>query len=200
MTSDFERDNKWQRLVRDSLLAPGFYGRYAVEGRYVFIDKGKLATILQKRYAVDTIIQGRDGAAVCIEEKLVRWKGYNYNAICLETNSCTVAGHESPGWMLYGQANYLLYGMMKPDRLEVHIWEFPALKDWFWPRVDQFPIFYMQDTFNHSSGRTVPLDLVTAEVPYWHRTVWPDPFGDHFEELFPGTHQFNLPLDDRVAP
>jgi hypothetical protein len=183
--SDFQRDDKWQRHVRDSLLAPGFYGSYAVEGRYVFIDKGQLATLLQKRFAVDTILQGRDGAAVCVEEKIVRWKGYDYNAICLETESCTVAGYESPGWMHYGQADYLLYGMMKRAQLEVHLWDFPALKAWFWPQADAFPIFYMKDTVNHTRGRKAPLDRAIAEVPYWHRTVWPDPFADYFPELFP---------------
>lgn len=48
MVSDFVRDNEWQRKVRDSVLAPGFYGSYAVDGRYVFIDKGRLATTLQR--------------------------------------------------------------------------------------------------------------------------------------------------------
>ncbi len=33
----------------------------------------RLAGILQKRYAVDTIAQSKSGAMVCIEEKVVRW-------------------------------------------------------------------------------------------------------------------------------
>src|SRR5882672_358665 len=69
---DFHRDDDWQREVRNRLLAP-FYGRYSREGRYVFIDKGKLATILQRRYATDTILQARSGGAICLEEKIVRW-------------------------------------------------------------------------------------------------------------------------------
>ena len=45
--NDFHADNAWQRKVRDEVLAPGFYGQYAVEGRYVVVDKGRLSTILQ---------------------------------------------------------------------------------------------------------------------------------------------------------
>ena len=77
----FEDDDAFQRRVRDEVLAPGFYGRYAIDGRYVVIDKGRLATILQKRYAVDTVVQGRDGSAIFVEEKIVRWPGYRYAKI-----------------------------------------------------------------------------------------------------------------------
>jgi hypothetical protein len=39
----FLRDDLWQRRMRDEILAPAFYGKYALNGRYVFIDKGRLA-------------------------------------------------------------------------------------------------------------------------------------------------------------
>src|ERR1044071_1908301 len=102
--SDFRRDDAWQKGMRDRILAPSFYKEYAVEGRYVFIDKGRLASTFQRRFAVDTILQGKDGQACCIEEKIVRWpeRRKPYDAFTLETRSCTVPGHESPGWMEYG--------------------------------------------------------------------------------------------------
>jgi len=37
----FDLDNAWQREVRDRILAPHFYRKHAVEGRYIFVDKGQ---------------------------------------------------------------------------------------------------------------------------------------------------------------
>lgn len=182
--NDFDRDNIWQRKVRDSVLVPGFYGQYSLDGRYVFLDKGRLSGILQKRYAVDTIAQATNGAAVCIEEKLVRWKGRIYSAYALETDSCTKAGHESKGWMHYGRADFLLYGFMQPDRLVAHVIDFPALQSWFWEHVESFPKFQMAGTLNLSAGRTVPIDAVKRNVKVFERTIFPDPSDSLYAELF----------------
>jgi hypothetical protein len=166
--NDFERDNAWQRQVRDEILAPGFYGKYASDGRYVFVDKGRLATTLQRRYAVDTILQGSDGRAVCIDEKIVRWPGYVYESFCLETHSCTVPDHESDGWMRYGQADYLLYCFqIENGDLDSYLIDFPKLQAWFWPHAETYPEFQMR-TLNRSAGRLVPIAEVSLVVPTWH--------------------------------
>ncbi len=166
--NDFRRDDAWQRGVRDAILAPGFYGKYAVDGRYVVIDKGALATQLQRDYAVDTIAQGKHGAAVCIEEKIVRWpekRGRPYDCFSLETKSCTIPGHEKPGWMFYGRADYLLYAFQQRDcTLDVWLIDFPKLQSWFWPLEATFPIFRMKER-NMSAGRVVPINDVQNAVP-----------------------------------
>jgi hypothetical protein len=170
MTADFDRDNAWQKNLRDTILAPAFYDRFSVRGRYVFIDKGRLATTLQKRFAVDTIVQGKDGAALCIEEKIVRWPGYAYDAFCLETDSCTMPGRESPGWMRYGQADFLLYCFAQPDdSLICHLIDFPKLQAWFVPREASLPRFGPLRTLNASAGRKAPISQVRRDVPSWMR-------------------------------
>lgn len=167
--NDFHRDDQWQREVRDRLLAP-WYGHYSRDGRYVFIDKGKLATILQKRYAVDTIIQARTGSAICIEEKIVRWpedRNRPYEAFALETKSCTTEGREAPGWMVYGEADYLLYCFAQnaeATSIIAYLIEFPALKAWFWPRENFYSQFGPLKTINRTVGRVVPIGDVVAEV------------------------------------
>jgi hypothetical protein len=165
--NDWLEDDKWQKEQRDVLLAPFFYGQHARDGRYVFMDKGRLATVLQKRFAVDTVMQCKSGASVCIEEKIVRWKGKVYDAICLETHSCTKEGHESDGWMVYGEADYLLYCMQQADgSLHAYLIDFPKLKEWFWPRVDSFAVFGPLKTLNATKGRVVPLaDIHAGDVP-----------------------------------
>jgi len=162
--NDFVRDNEWQREQRDNILVPGFYQRYAFDGRYVLIDKGRFANILQRRFEVDTIMQAGEGNAIALEEKIVRWPGYTYTAYTLETESCTNPGHESEGWMRYGQADYLLYCFQNEhDGLDCHLVDFPKLKAWFWERVETFPTFLMQ-TKNRSAGRKVPISAVQKAI------------------------------------
>ena len=169
--NNFAADNAWQRQVRDRVLAPGFYGKYATEGRYVLLDKGRLASILQRRSAVDTVVQGRDGMAIFIEEKIVRWPGYRYASFFLETVSCTVPGHESPGWMFYGEADYLLY-CFQLDNGDLDAWliDFPRLQEWFWPLERTFPQHQMKDR-NCTRGRLVPVADVHRVVPARRRLV-----------------------------
>jgi hypothetical protein len=164
--NDFDRDDAFAKRMRDCRLAPQFYGRYTVEGRYVFLDKGRLARALQRK-AVDTIVQGRDGAAVAIEEKIVRWpkSGRPYTAFSLETHSCTVPGRESPGWMRYCVADYLLYCFQQPDDgLICHLIDFPKLQAWFNQHEDAFPVFGPLPTLNRSMGRVVDIALVADAV------------------------------------
>ena len=171
--SDFERDNEWQRGIRDTVLGPGYYGVFSYDGRYVYINKGRLAHTLQKRFAVDTIVQSKNGDALCIEEKIVRWPGYHYQTYALETHSCTKPGHESPGWMEYGQADYLLYCFVQESGdLDCRLIDFAALQKWFWPLVETFPTFGPLDTLNLSMGRKVPIAAVKASVPTWPRMVF----------------------------
>lgn len=167
----FHNDDAWQRNMRDRVLAPGFYGEYALNGRYVFMDKGRFATILQKRYAVDTVLQTKNGSAVCIEEKIVRWKGKHLTAFFLETRSCTVPGHESAGWMTYAEADYLLYCFAQEnDDLDCYLIDFPKLQEWFWQHEPEFSSHRMESD-NRTEGRLVPIDTVRANVQTWRRRV-----------------------------
>jgi hypothetical protein len=166
----FDTDNAWQREIRDRLLAP-FYRGHSLEGRYVFVDKGRLASELQRRFAVDTILQGRDGEAICIEEKLTRPPAGRgpFTNFFLETDSCTNPGSEAPGWMRYGRADYLLYGFVAPGfaSLLAYLIDFPGLRAWF-DRVEfKYQTFTMPKTPNHTRGRLVPIADVRAAVKTW---------------------------------
>lgn len=172
--NDFIRDNEWQKSVRDTVLGPYFYGVYAVKGRYVFIDKGRLAETLQKRFAVDTILQGKDNSAICIEEKIVRWPGYQYQNCCLETHSCTRPGRESDGWMRYAKSDYLLYCFHQQDNsLLTYLFDFPKLQDWFWKNENKFETFGPLNTLNASMGKKVPLEEICANVPAFRNHIKP---------------------------
>lgn len=171
----FHFDNAAQRKVRDLVLGPGFYGPYSLDGRYVYIDKGRLATILQKRFAVDTIMQRTNGDAACIEEKIVRGE---YTSLTLETMSCTIPGHQSDGWMKYGKADILNWVMCRDDgSVTVHLFDFPKLQEVFWPRAEQFEET-ISAQHNRTTCRKVPIKWIDSRgVGHFSRLVHPTPEG-----------------------
>jgi hypothetical protein len=187
--SRFHFDNDAQRKVRDLVLGPGLYGSFAVDGRYVYIDKGRLAGTLQKRYAVDTILQRADGRATCIEEKIVRGE---YTAVTLETMSCTVPGKESDGWMKYGQADWLVYAMCCENlTLLCHIIDFAALQGCFWPAAKTF-----QETISKQQNRTacrkVPLDWIRERMGCTSKVIYPTEEGRDAVRAYRESHYLKL--------
>lgn len=184
----FHEDDAAQKTVRDLVIGPGLYGPFSQDGRYVYIDKGRLATTLQKRFAVDTIVQGRNGDAVCVEEKIVRWPGFAYDAITLETKSCSVPGHESDGWMVYGQADLLNYAMCLDDgNVVCHLIDFPKLQAAFWPRVDEFPETITRQ-HNRTICRKVPLAWIADNVGIAKRRIFATPDGAQAVKRFNASH------------
>lgn len=161
----FATNNEWQRGVRDRILVPLLYQQCSYEGRYVLIDKGAFATHLQRACAVDTIIQGTSGRVFAIEEKIARWIGFERDCYFLETDSCTVPGHESPGWMHYARADFLLYCFETSDHdgLDCHLLDFQALRVWFWPRESAFPA-WIEPQANRTRSRKVPIGAVPTSI------------------------------------
>lgn len=172
MPNVFSEDDTFQRQKRDSVLVPFFYDRYFSE-RYVLLD-GQMK--YQKR-GIDTIIYTGANKPVYVEEKIVRQR---YTAFALETHSCTVPGYESPGWMIYGEADRLLYCFTVDDGLECWWINFPAMRTWFWEHENDFRTFQMP-TENRSAGRVVPIDAVSRFVQKfdirdnWER-MWTKPY------------------------
>lgn len=160
----FLRDLAFTVKMRTRYLEPHLYRAYSWEGRYVIIDKSRCSTILQKRLAIDTILQKRD-ESICIEEKIERWPGYKRPNFFLETDSCTVPGLESLGWMHYAEADTLLYAfeLETRDGLDVYLIPFEPLKAWFWQHHTAYRAHTMNQS-NHTRGRLVPIRDVTQAI------------------------------------
>lgn len=192
--SRWEEDDRGQKRVRDLVIGPGLYGSWGVEGRYVFLDKGRndLVTLLQKRFAVDTVVQGRDGAAIFVEEKIVRWPGYEYTKVTLETRSCTVAGRESDGWMVYGKADFLNYAMCLGDgNVVCHFIDFQRLKTAFWKDEKRFAETVTSQS-NRTACRKVPLGWIRDNAGgIFSKTIYATPEGRKAVHTFNGTHYRN---------
>jgi hypothetical protein len=175
-TGDFQNEDDWQRGIRDRILLPAFYGKYSLDGHYVVVDQGAMATLAEKRSAVDTLaVSRRTGKVVRIEEKINRApkKRKAFRNYALETDSCTISGYESVGWMHYSTADLLLiaFANRKETELDVHLLDLPGLKEWFWPRIDQFEDFINPGTSNASKFRVVPFIAVPSTLLVWRGIV-----------------------------
>lgn len=171
--NDFERDMVFSKEYHP--LLAHFYERLFHEGRYVFIDKSRFSLLVQTQLKADVIGQTRSGS-VGIEEKFTRWpvSGRPFVNFFLETESCTVPGRESQGWMQNGEADYLLYVFETQEKgLDIYLIPFQELKTWFWKAVERHPDKYheytMPDTTNHTRGRLVPIIDILRYVPATRR-------------------------------
>lgn len=178
--SEFESDNRWQNNVRLTLLVPYFYERY-FDGNFESIEPGSA----RSAGGVDCIANGKR-----FDEKIVRWpvdedgqpRAEGYDAFALETQSCTVAGRERPGWMRTNRVDYLLYCFMSRtgDELRCYQVDFPALQVWFWPRIGSWAE-WISTQINRTACRIVPISEVMSAVwtkefvvrgpenPFWGR-------------------------------
>lgn len=173
--NEFVHDDEWQKDIRDRILKP-WYQKHSFEGRFVFADKGKLATKIQREMAIDTIAQIPNGFIRGVEEKIVRWpaNGRPYQNFTFETMSCTVPGHEKQGWMYYSNCDTLLYCFVQEDGNSIIAYSIPFdnLKKWFFEndRYTGYPTTVTKQ-INKTECRIVPISDVVRGVPGCKRIV-----------------------------
>jgi hypothetical protein len=156
--NEFAADDMFQREKRERYILPWYES---------FANVTCVDTLREfQGLGIDTILIRHDNRHVVnVEEKVVRWPGYKYEAFTLETDSCTVLDHESPGWMCYSRSDRLLY-CFETEQGQLDCWwiDFPCLQKWFWERLEGFARFQMKEK-NKTAGRVVPIEDVAAEVP-----------------------------------
>ena len=122
------------------------------EGGIVKTISGKkgCAVFMQKK-SIDTIMW-REGEAICFEEKFDFRQPKPRENFALETQSCTVQGHESDGWMKTAESDYLVYAFEEYYGLDVYLMDFKKLRKWFWKedRYKSFRRYVMPNTINHT--------------------------------------------------
>jgi hypothetical protein len=165
--NEFQRDDAWQRGMRDRILVPCYYQRH-FRG-YVLADVGERAKFLQM-LGVDTIAEQHDGTLRFIDEKIVRWpeSGRPYTAFCMETESCTKLGFEPPGLMNKPQTEipHLLYCFSDETETALDCYSIPfaPLREFFFQHIGQFPTFGPLKTINASAGRIVQIERVLDSI------------------------------------
>jgi len=108
---------------------------------------------------------------VTFEEKIVRWPGYSYTAMTVETHSnlerCTKEGIDpegiGDGWIATSVADFLLYGFEQPDdSIRIWVFDLPKLRVWFNNCYRRYRISNTDNRLYTTRCRIVPLRDIAA--------------------------------------
>lgn len=159
-TAEFNTDLEYAN-TRRLRLDKYFYPQMSLEGRFVPLDRSPGSIYIQREIHVDCVVASHAGGSVTVEEKIVRWKGYHYTAITIETHSNLSRRADDEigdGWIATSKADFLLYAFEQPNKsLKVWVFDLPKLRDWFTPRVNQYRITDTDNGFYTTRCRIVPL-------------------------------------------
>ncbi len=161
MRDKFHESDSMQRRLRDTILVTKFY-QVKYDDVITLDGGGDVISDLQIIYGIDTIVKNHGEETITFEEKIVKWKGKKYNSICFETWSCTVPSLKKLGWAhptKGSNADKLIYCMeTKNGDLDcILIHQFQKLKEWFWPRQNNYNATITNQR-NHTECRLVPID------------------------------------------
>lgn len=161
-------DDRWQRKMKALLLEP-VYNAARAAGT---IEDWRPTELSEQGHG-DTFLKVRGGGALTIEEKIVRWPGYEYTAITLETMSCTVPGRERSGWMTTNKARWLLYARVEEDGISARCdaIQFPQLRAWFADQDHERWRLWTSEQINKTECRIVPLDEIRSAVEFHQFTL-----------------------------
>jgi hypothetical protein len=175
--TQFNSDVDWAIDISIIFFYP-LYRELAHEGRFVSIvnsEHSKFSCKLQSR-EIDVFmqyLQDNNAISIGVEEKAQR---KHWDSLWIETDSCTIAGHERTGWIDTLDADYLNYGFGIRDpnataftssdyiAFDAYWIQFPEFKEWFKANIDRFE---EKVTFQHnrSAGRIVLIpDLAQSGV------------------------------------
>jgi hypothetical protein len=169
-------DDKRTRPYRINFIWP-LYTHLFQHGNFIFltgnIGKKSMSPCeevfkqLQKK-SVDAVytspVTERD---VFLEEKYDFHLPRNF---ALETISNTAIDPPTPGWMVTGESDKLIYSFIwLKDIVDTFMKDFQWLKKWFWREESSHPEWWkhtMPDTSNHTLCRMVPVkDVLESGVP-----------------------------------
>jgi len=143
-----------------------FYPAASKEGRFVPLERSEGSINVQRSMHVDCIVASPKGGSITVEEKIVRWPGYSYTSITIETHSNlekTGGSDIGDGWIVTSSADYLLYAFDQPDdRLLVWVFDLPLLREWFLESYTQYRITDSNNRFYTTRCRIVALEDIPS--------------------------------------
>ena len=158
--ASFVTDLKYTELAR-SRLEEFYYPTIAYCGQFVSIGKSAGSLWLQRNAHIDVIMATKKDGSVTVEEKIVRWLGWERDCIMIETHSDYP---ELDGWIAVSKADYLLYGFQLEDRrLSVWVFDLPKLRAWFQPIENSYKIVDTQNRDWLTRCRLVPLKDIPVD-------------------------------------
>jgi len=147
--------------ARSRRILHPFIEQRSFEGRYVLLEKGRLAAELQKAIG-DVIHTGLDGQLRSLELKAEEEN--KHGNFFLETWSNL--SRLTPGWMITSRSDLLLYHFLSENTLCVM--NLPRLQDWAFRQRNIYEFNEKQqrkyNQMNDTWGRCVPIDIIERDV------------------------------------
>ena len=158
---------------RDKIIAP-FYKMHSRDGNVVYLDgDSPLCKIFQRVMHCDTVLNRLStGALLGIDEKIRSPGWWLKDDILIETDSCTVPGHESLGWFYVSKADIVLYAVVHEDENGATCFPIPLTKarPWFDQHKTEFREQMVENTINGRALWTrnliVPRRRITRELHF----------------------------------
>jgi hypothetical protein len=168
---------EYQPLL-DNYFYPNIAGGSVFELRSIrrFDSKSYHDMLRQRKFKMDLEVELLPYVWFDIEEKVVRWpqNGKPHTAFYYETESCSLPGLITPGWMRDSEAECLMYAFEIPARgLDIYFSkQFQEIKDRFWQAMEKDRNcfhWHRNKGKNESQGRLVPIGLITRRFPQIER-------------------------------
>jgi hypothetical protein len=175
--NNYTEDHQFGTEEYQSLLDAYFYPLITRGGQIRRFDGQNRHDILrQRKLKMDLEIELLPSVWFDTEEKIVRWpeSGRPHTAFYYETESCSLPGLITHGWMRNSEAQCLLYAFEILGRgLDIYFSkQFQEIKDKFWYEIKNNPnIFpwHRNRGQNESQGRKVPIGFVIRNFPQTER-------------------------------
>lgn len=174
--NNFDRDNAWQRPVRDRLITPFYKWRYR-HGSFEYFDgPDEEAVRMQRVHHIDTAGVTPTLGTEYIDEKIMRRRndGGSPVNVSIETLSCSLPGRTSPGW-IHNRGNprptWLNYCYADAQVAEevtklACLWmPFDDLQGWFFETGEDTWPLHVEPYENMTHSRNVPIKQIMAQVP-----------------------------------
>ena len=177
-------NNNWQEDLQfgteeyQPLLDSSFYPYIAKEVQIRRFDsKSYHDVIRQRKFKMDLEAMLLPDVWFDIEEKVVRWPiktGKPHTAFYYETESCSLPGLITPGWIQDSEAECLMYAFEIPGRgLDIYFSkQFQEIKTRFWQAMEKDRNCFhphRNKGKNESQGRLVPIGLIIRRFPQIER-------------------------------
>lgn len=168
--NDFRQNERESKRYRH--LMHHFYDLVTPGCRVEYYDaSGGFSEIAQRYLKIDGAYTSPSGWVESFEEKLASWpkNGKPHRALYAETDSCTLAGFHSHGWMHESMADKLTYMYELPFGLYIYFLPFRnGFKPWFWDNLSDKRHRWTEHENgeqNKTKGRLVPLSDIQKAFP-----------------------------------
>lgn len=180
--NNYSEDHQFGTEEYQSLIDTSFYPSIAKPATFDekwirrFDGQNHHDVLRQRKFKMDLEVELLPGVLFDTEEKVVRWpeSGEPHTAFYYETESCSLPGLITPGWMKDSEAQCLFYGFEVLGRgLNVYFSkQFQEIKSRFWCELKKNPncfLWHRNKGQNESQGRRVPIGFIVRNFPQTER-------------------------------